>query len=371
MKSLKIRFVRSLGQRKVYDIEMPTGHNFVLRGGAVAHNCSHAASYATVAYQCMFLKHHFPLEWWTSVLQNAKTEDIRDKGYAHTIKDLLVLPHVNGPMDTFELREGKVHAPLYLIDGIGDAACRTIRDSRTVGGDFKSFQDFYERVEKSAVDKGIMHSLILCGAFNHLSTLSPKDLLWFYHVFRRVQELKIGKGKTGAELLGAVEQYMASGKPLDVPELYADQVELEVKRLSLLPIYRLDVHDHFRKMLEHHHFLYDGSGLVSVRFNRQTVRVIRNAREIETLKNYDVGWVGLLRSTEEFRYKDKKTNQQVTALKCQIVNDGDSLECILWPNLYQELGPPPAQKIIFAKGILRESREPGKWSLFVQALAHF
>lgn len=334
-------------------------------------NKAHSASYATVAYWCMFLKHHFPLEWWTAVLQNAKVEDIREKGYAYEIKEILVLPHVNGPMDTFELKDGKVHAPLYLIEGVGDAACRAIRNSRDKDGEFKSFPDFYERMAGQAVDLKVMHALILCEAFAHISPLKPKDLLFLYHALRRVQELKIGRDKKGAELLGAVDQYLASGKTIDVPDLYMDQVELEVLRLKLLPIYRMDVHEHFKKTFQANSFIYDQNGLITAYYNQETVRVLRNVREIPTLKNMNVAWVGLLQSADEFRYKDKKTNQQVTALKCQIVNDGDGLECILWPQFYKVAGIPKDTKLILVKGILRESREPGKWTMYVQSMTQF
>ena len=334
-------------------------------------NKAHSASYATVAYQCMFLKHHYPLEWWTAVLQNAKVEDIREKGYAYAIKEILVLPHVNGPMDTFELRDGKVHAPLYLIEGIGDSACRVLRESRETRGDFTSFQDFYERMAGRAVDLKVMHALILCGAFAQVCPLPPKDLLYLYHAFRRVQELKIGRDKTGTALTDAVDQYMASGKKLDVPDLYMDQVELEVLKLKLLPIYRMDVHDHFKTLFEKNYFIYDHTGRITTRVAGETVRVLRSIRDIPKLDTMTVVWVGLLQSCDEFRYKDKKTSKQVTALKCQIVNDGDGLECILWPQYYQTAGAPKETKIILAKGILKESREPGKWTMYVQAMSQF
>ncbi len=342
--------------------------NSCIASASYSFNKSHSYSYCTVSYQCMFLKHHFPLEWWTSVLQNAKVEDIRDKGYAYAIKDILVLPHVNGPMDTFELRDGKVHSPLYLIDGIGDAACRIIRDEKERSGDFKSFQDFYERTKGRAVDLGIVHSLILCGAFSNICPLGPRELISLYHSFRRVQELKIGKDKKGLDLLKAVEGYLSSGKTVNVPEVYMDNVELEVLRLKLLPIYRMDVHEVFKKTLEQKSFLYDSRGVVTCRVGGETTTVLRNIKCIPNLKSDNVAWAGLIKSAEEFRFKDKKTGKQVTALKCQVVNDGDSLECVFWPQLYSKHGMPKNTKIFIAKGILRESREPGKFSLYVQAM---
>jgi DNA polymerase III alpha subunit len=274
-------------------------------------------------------------------------------------------------MDTFELRDGKVHSPLYLIESIGDSASMAIREAREQGGDFKSFQDFYERVNKTIVDLKVMHNLILCGAFDHISMVKGKDLIRLYHLFRRVEDLKMGRGKKGLELLAAVDQYNKEGRKLDVPELYADPVELEVKRVSLLPIYRLDVHEHFRENLKRWNLLYDDQGIVTAVVNKETIRVLRNTKDLQKLENSNVAWVGLMQSAEEFRYKDKRTGQQVTALKFYIINDGDTMECVLWPNLYTQWGAPKDNKLIFVKGILRESREPGKWSLHVNGFSQF
>src|SRR4029077_18437478 len=34
-------------------------------------NRSHAVCYMYITYACAWLKHHYPLEWWTAVLRNA------------------------------------------------------------------------------------------------------------------------------------------------------------------------------------------------------------------------------------------------------------------------------------------------------------
>jgi DNA-directed DNA polymerase III PolC len=388
----KIVSIKECEKEEVFDIEMEHPfHNFAVDTGIVTSN-SHSASYATVAYQCMFLKKHYPLEWWSSVLQNAKVEDIRDKNYANAVKDILVLPHVNGPMKTFELLGDKVHAPLYLIDGVGPKACQVIEQERIANGDYCSFQDFFERVNKRFVSKDIVHKMILCGAFDQLKDeMSVRDRLRFYHQLRRVTALKCGqqkfsflnddkeeevtwKVKTGDDLIKAVEDF--KGK-LDVPELYQDDVELEVQRLRLLPIYRLDVHSHFKAVLERNKFLYGMPGQPKqVTYNDGRVKCLVLRTQDDLVYYYDkygrynpnreVGWVGLVQKCEEFVYKDKRTKQQVTALKLYLANDGDSLECLLWPSLYGQKGKIRESAIIFCKGKLKPSRESGKWSMSVQ-----
>lgn len=384
---------KRLKDRKWTDKQIKVFVNLCIASASYSFNKSHSACSATVAYQCMFIKHYYPLEWWTSVLQNAKVEDIRDKGYAVAIKDILELPHANGPMKTFELIDGKVHAPLYLIDGIGAAACQAIEKERKKC-DFLSFQNFFERVDKRVVSKDVMHSMILCNAFDKIEDdLSIKELLHCYHTLRRVTSLRIGQKnigtkekpkwipKTGFDLINACASWKKKDGKLDVPELYQDDVELEVQRLRLLPIYRLDVHEHFKKVLEQNHFLYGSpSNPRTVTYRKdareKTLLVLRTQDDVDylydsVLKNnprYKVGWVGLLQRSEEFTYKDKKTNKQVTALKSYIANDGCSLECILWPNLFEQKGITKESAIIFCKGTIKKSREPGKWSMSVSEI---
>lgn len=390
----KIVSIQKCENEKVFDVEMERPHhNFVVDTGIVTSN-SHSASYATVAYQCMFLKKHYPLEWWTSVLQNAKVEDIRDKNYAHSLKDILVLPHLNGPMKTFELIDKKVHAPLYLIDGIGPTACAEIERCKKER-EFYDFQDFFERVNKRIINKEIVHKMILCGAFDQLENIeykTVKELLHYYHALRRCISLRGGQKnvgtkekpnwimKTGEELAEALAIWdRDKKKPLDVPELYQDDVELEVQRMRLLPIYRLDVHDYFKKVLENNQFLYGMPGRpkqVTYNDGRMRCLVLRTQNDLayyydkhgQYHKDTEIGWTGLLQKAEEFVYKDRRTKKQVTALKMFISNDGDSLECLLWPNLYEQKGKIRESAIIFCKGKLKPAREPGKWSMSVQEM---
>ena len=99
-----------------------------------------------------------------------------------------------------------------------------------------------------------------------------------------------------------------------------------------------------------------------------TLSIMRNLKEIGSFYGKTCGWVGLIGEMEEFHYKDKKTNQQNTALKIRVINDGDPIECLLWPNQYKELGKPDPKKIIIVAGIIKEDRKPGQWTMSVQYL---
>lgn len=66
--------VSLVGNEDVYDIEMEDeNHNFVANGIVTCN--SHAAAYAINAYNSLWLKVHYPLEFWSVALSRASETD--------------------------------------------------------------------------------------------------------------------------------------------------------------------------------------------------------------------------------------------------------------------------------------------------------
>lgn len=137
-------------------------------------NKSHATCYSYVAYVCQYLKTLYPVEWWTSVLQNSSQDDIR--GNAKYCADLVHRPDVNiSHLDFFvaELddvsedgdEKGRIVYPLRMIKNVGKAAEKIIQ-ARDAGGPFTSMEDFHSRVDTSKVHIGVVASLVYAGAFD-------------------------------------------------------------------------------------------------------------------------------------------------------------------------------------------------------------
>jgi DNA polymerase-3 subunit alpha len=373
-------------------------------------NRAHSAAYGLLAYQSAFLKHHFPLEWWTAVLQNAKVEDIRDKGYARALKDILVLPHVNGPTETFELKDGRVHAPLYLIRQLGDAAGANIKRAREIGGDFVSLQDFFERAN---VSKTVITHLILVGGFDQIEPgRIAQDLLREYALLARASELKgYGQDKTGVELTTAAAMYAIAAeagqeKQLEVPFVEIGGIEIEKLRMSFLSIYRVNILERFRPLLQKF-LLISGDNATYSGVVGRSIPVLTQVSQVEEhflrhgvgINALLVAWVGIVKEREVFEYTDKKTKQKVKAVRVIVANDGDELECLIWPDMYQKLqrveafrkegktfedvlkedyegnkgliyfanatGKELSCSLILFVGVVKPSRDPGRWSMGV------
>jgi DNA polymerase III subunit alpha len=386
-----------LKERGWSDSQIEVFVSLCIASSSYSFNKAHSASYGIVAYQCAFLKHHFPIEWWTAVLQNASVDDIKEKGYADVLlKDgILELPSVNGPTNTFKPLNGRVYSPLYLIDRIGGTACQEIQRIRDEGGDYTSFQDFFERACHGSVNETVVTNLIISDAFKAIEPeASIRDLFHQYYYFKKVSSLVLGKHKIqigiddngkaiyetkpkrGKDLRDAVEEYKLKekigGSKLDIPEY--DHLNMEITKARILPIYQLDVHRKFSKMFEGLGMMYHDDR-ATFWSNGTSVRTFRNLKDLKGGLsgnwNEKYIWAGIIVNTETFQYTDKRKKQKVTALKIYVSNAGDTLECIMWPDTYELLKDPDPSKIgMFLGGIKESQRDPGQYSLTVDAVLY-
>jgi DNA polymerase-3 subunit alpha len=149
---------------RLFDLmEMFAGYGF---------NKSHSAAYALVAYQTAYLKAHHPAAFMAATLSGDldNTEKVRTF-YADTLQQgiEILLPDVNSSGYAFSPVDEKTIAyGLGAIKGTGEAAIESIVRAR-VSGPFKDLFDFCRRVDKRAVNRRTIETLIRAGAFDSIS----------------------------------------------------------------------------------------------------------------------------------------------------------------------------------------------------------
>lgn len=132
-------------------------------------NKSHSAAYALIAYQTAWLKAHYPVELMAALLSSENnTPDAVVKFIAECSyhKIPILPPDVNESLKTFAVHEGKIRYGLSAVKNVGDAAIDSIVEEKDKGGAFTSIFDFCERVDTRKVNKRVVESLVLCGAFD-------------------------------------------------------------------------------------------------------------------------------------------------------------------------------------------------------------
>jgi len=129
---------------------------------------AHASAYAMISYQTAYLKANYPVEYMTSLLTHM--EGNADKVAAAIVdakkRGLEVLPpDINESRVDFSIVEGRIRFGLAAIKNVGRGAVEQIVEERDAGGEFKSLDDFCERVAGvQDVNARALDSLVRSGA---------------------------------------------------------------------------------------------------------------------------------------------------------------------------------------------------------------
>lgn len=135
-----------------------------------AFNKSHAAAYATIAYQTAYLKYHYYNEYMAALMTVTLLES-SDKlnGYVNDcIKNgVKILPvNINKSSRGFVAEPDGIRFALLAVKSLGEGAIASIVREREENGDFRSLQDFCTRMTGKEVTVKGVEQLIKSGAMD-------------------------------------------------------------------------------------------------------------------------------------------------------------------------------------------------------------
>ncbi|EPY3084703.1 DNA polymerase III subunit alpha [Shigella sonnei] len=148
--------------------------------GGYAFNKSHSVAYSLISYQSMWLKTHYPAEFFAAaltILGEDKHQGLVKDALTYGIR--VLPPDVNVSSNRIEIRtleDGSqaLYAPFSAVKGCSENGCQAIMRAREkVGGKFESVAQFDEAVEKRACNSRVRESLQKVGAF---ASIEPGSL---------------------------------------------------------------------------------------------------------------------------------------------------------------------------------------------------
>ena len=165
-----------------------------------AFNKSHAAAYATLAYQTAWLKKYYCKEFICALLNNRlnKIDEITKYIIYLKEKGMKVLPpDINRSKTAFSVEGDGILFGLSALKGSGQAAIDDVIKERTAHGLFKDFPDFLMRCA-GVVNKRIIEGLILAGAFDAMGI--PRSQLYAVYDELYTRASAINKQRNSAQL---------------------------------------------------------------------------------------------------------------------------------------------------------------------------
>jgi len=210
-------------------------------------NKSHAAAYSVISFYTAYLKVHYKLEFYASILNldihntdniNIFVAEAKQAGIE------FIMPDVNTSKTHFKVIDGKIEYALSAIKGVGEMATVEIEKERK-NGKFKDIFDFTERLGSKYANKKVLEGLIKAGAFKKLHT-NANELLENIQIILSVIDSKKDDGNLS--LFG--ESEMKSRPNLQKFPMFTPSAELEAEfdafgfYLSSHPLF------HFKEQLE-------------------------------------------------------------------------------------------------------------------------
>ncbi|MBO4855982.1 MAG: DNA polymerase III subunit alpha [Bacilli bacterium] len=157
--------------------------NDILKFAEYGFNKSHSVVYAIIACRMAWLKAHYPLEFYVSLLGGSSaTSDSKFSEYVLEMNSLgikMLPPDINESTNTFIIKDNNILFPLTGIKEVNINMMEKINNERNENGRFKSFFDFISRMFNQFTNPPLteqqlnsfdskMEILVSSGAFDDL-----------------------------------------------------------------------------------------------------------------------------------------------------------------------------------------------------------
>jgi DNA polymerase-3 subunit alpha len=166
-------------------------------------NRSHAIAYIIISYRCLWLKAHYPAEWWAAVMSNCKPDRLakymgiaRAEGVQFGAIDFRRLG------ESFTVSGDTVTAGLRSIKGIGIKAARKIRGTRNVS----TMDEFIKEAGKSKI---VFERIVKLGAFDEAHPNRKALWHWYLYKYGTCQEARRVKAEVNEKLAWAEDDILA------------------------------------------------------------------------------------------------------------------------------------------------------------------
>lgn len=175
-------------------------------------NRSHAACYAMIAYRTAYLRAHYPVEFYTSLL-NADSGDVERAAFlvseARKIGIAVLPPDINKSATNFAPEEKNIRFGLLAIKNVGAHIVEAIVQERQKSGPFKHLVDLLERVQHKDLNKKSLESLLKCGALDSLGIERNAGLQNMDDILKFSSTLKKSSQSNQSSLFGGAASHNA------------------------------------------------------------------------------------------------------------------------------------------------------------------
>ena len=134
-------------------------------------NKSHAAAYAIISYQTAFLKTYYPKEFFAASMTMDLSNQNKLSEFYEELKRInfnVIRPDINKCFPDFQFDANNFYYALGGIKSVGYESISNVVKERKKNGEFKSINDFLNRVSPKDINKLQLEGLVKAGAFDNI-----------------------------------------------------------------------------------------------------------------------------------------------------------------------------------------------------------
>lgn len=206
-----------------------------------AFNKSHAAAYAVVAYQTAYLKYHHPVEFMAALMTSVKDNTVKITDYSMHCREMeiqILPPDINTGYAVFSVDRGSVRYGMAAVKGVGTQVVQVIVEERQQRGEYRSLQDFIERINGKDVNKTVIANLIKAGAMDSLDGNRQQKILVYQRIMENVAREHKDNLAGQISLFDLGDEDLAASKEISFPNVEEyEPEELLAMEKEILGIY--------------------------------------------------------------------------------------------------------------------------------------
>jgi len=172
MESQREKFIAGAGKKNINVKKATKVFDLMEKFAGYGFNKSHSTAYALVSYQTAYLKAHYPLQFFGSLITADMDNTDKVIRYINDCRDMgikVMPPDINESMKDFTILNDHLIFGLGAIKNVGSGAIDSIIEIRKEKGKFSSLREFCESVDLRLVNKRVVESLIKSGACDRLN----------------------------------------------------------------------------------------------------------------------------------------------------------------------------------------------------------
>ena len=185
-------------------------------------NKSHSAAYALLAYQTAYLKVKYPAEFMAALLSSVMGNLDKVAIYIDEAKNMglnVLAPDVNESYNDFTTTsENSIRFGLKVIKNLGKKAIKSIIEDRK-DDSYKSFHDFFKKVDLSNININMIEALIKAGAFDSFAVNRSQMLIKYEELYNRYSKMQKGRSNGQTSFFDLTEDDDFYNEEIEFPDV--------------------------------------------------------------------------------------------------------------------------------------------------------